>query len=368
MQTPPADSQPRTHFIYPRRHHARIIVLLMVAISAFFTWVASYAAMMLSILYTRKLFNLPETVSALDVTVSLIAAVVPTFLVSAANADALNAYCLRIFHRRRYGRLQRVSQHTDAVRRLPHRLIELTFFLAFRANAKRLKILVHCQPNTVIYCVRRPRKQTRSVRIGFSETPFEPVDLQSDYVDAMRFSEMLSSESPELRRYQEEAESEPISLVDRFKQVARIGSTIVGAIILPLMLYRHSGNWQIFIALAVAAVIGWPILIMSVFRNAPTRWWLVPGGIIVSRRKRLASSQQVGLVTRNQSPLYLTESAFDRDNARTIAHVMTKEGPIKLTGLPEVAGIVLAGWRSMASTPSREEILAFIGPDAVFNE
>ena len=368
MQLPNSGARPRIYFVYSRVNPARILVLVLVALAGLVAWVAMFAGFMLAILLARKLLELPEAVSALGVTISLIAATVSALLWSAVVADALNAYCLRIFHRYRYRRLQRISQHPDGLRRLPHRMIEMTLFAGFRAKSKRLGVFVQCPTNMVACCIRRPRTQPRSIRIGISTIPFEPLDLQSDYVDAVRFTQMLSSESPALRRHQEEAESAPVSLRDRIKQFACDGSGIVGAIVLPLMLYRSFANSQISVAVVVAALMVMPVVIVLFFRNERRRWWLVPGGVIMSQRKRWSSSQKISFVTRQQTPMFLTESAFDRRNATTIAYVLSSRGPTQLKALPQVAGIILAGWRSNAPTPTREEVLAFVGPDAVYDE
>lgn len=92
-------------------------------------------------------------------------------------------------------------------------------------------------------------------------------------------------------------------------------------------------------------------------------WWLVPGGVVYRDHRLWRKGVSVGLLTPCSSSLVV-----DMDGAA----YFTDRGRLRCCswglGDPDAdaraLAALLAAWLSRARTPTREEILAFMGPDA----
>jgi FtsH-binding integral membrane protein len=85
-------------------------------------------------------------------------------------------------------------------------------------------------------------------------------------------------------------------------------------------------------------------------------WWLVPGALMFRNNQLLRHRTSVGLIDRS--------SAFVIIEAGMRIHIYEgeKEHELRCTG--RQADAFLAAWLSPARTPTKEEVLAFFGPDA----
>jgi len=89
----------------------------------------------------------------------------------------------------------------------------------------------------------------------------------------------------------------------------------------------------------------------------PRRWWLVPGGIVYREARSWRKKMKVGMVTPENSPLFVH---YEEGYALVRVNTMTLR-----IGCPDWTGwCVMAAWMSTAARPTKEEVLAFFGPDA----
>lgn len=133
-----------------------------------------------------------------------------------------------------------------------------------------------------------------------------------------------------------------------------------------LMLHVSVLVIAIYLFLLVAPSFHWEFLLLVVISLAgrfgpsladPRRWWLVPGSIVYREARSWRKKMQVGMVTPENSPLFVH---YEEGYALVRVNTMTLR-----IGCPDWTGwCVLAAWISTAARPTKEEILAFFGPDA----
>ncbi len=346
---------------WTRRNPLRILTLPLLAVATIVMWVIGGSLCFIAIHLVTSGFSAQSAPQRWTIMLSMVAGLAPTVLCFKL-AEIVNAFFLRKLRKVRCKRLMWISCRDDAATRAPHRLIELIQYTGRRKWSATRRILREI-PSNVVVCNIHERRKTNSIGPHhYSSTPFEPADLQTDYTDAFRLQEMLCGESEHIEQHVEQVKQQQVSFRGRartsfiwFRQIAVI-------LLVTGWLYFSSANWAIPVAI---------ILSFTAFRRffphpirgiAETKWWLVPGGIIMCKRRAWQKHQSVTLLTPSDTPLYIFE---DRSTIITVRHGHKFR---VLTALPQTSGLIGMGWMSSAPAPTKEEVLSFIGPDAVFEE
>jgi hypothetical protein len=96
-------------------------------------------------------------------------------------------------------------------------------------------------------------------------------------------------------------------------------------------------------------------------------WWLVPGGVAYRDHRLWRKGVKVGLVTRQHASMVLdmAGTAYFPGGKRPLRCWWSREPQARSVC---IAAALLAAWVSTARTPTREEVLAFMGPDAEWAE
>lgn len=255
-------------------------------------------------------------------------------------------------YRWRIDRLRWLLSNPAASERLPHRIVEHFLLGPGGTEHKLERILVGLPTGTVVAI---NASQALRFHLPANDTFFEPIA-----VDELH-DEGFESEWPDIR-----LDSQRNLLKPEGKWPALSGEArklngmilwfniflIVVLLIAYLGGWGGSGHWKpISILVAV-------LTLNFVSKDvAGRRWWLVPGGMVFRDHRSWRSTTRVGMVTAERSPL--------------IVHLGADFGVVRHQGravrfdVPDSAGwCVLAAWMSTATRPTKEEILAFFGPDA----
>ena len=264
----------------------------------------------------------------------------------------------------RMTRLDSISRQPMALSRLPHRILEHGIRpqpLQRSKDQKGFKLhhlessastLVTMFPGPATYVIFNQRRRfSRSVpRINRA---FEPV----------RFSNTreLLQETVQCTR--------PLRFDERLKQclssdrpfVSLFGDVLMCAFFCSLFVAALRTSPQpVRAAITIAAIVVICTLYAIRRRLLRRSWWLVPGGLLLRENHPLRGTTKVGLVDR------MTASLFIEVGERAFVYQAGKKYVIRCPGRQTDA--LLAAWLSPARTPTKDEVLAFFGPDAEWME
>ena len=282
----------------------------------------------------------------------------------------------RSMHRagHRQDRLERLATHPTAAARVPHRLIEL----AYRRHLQRSfqfegrlrlacgRVLADAGEGWLIV-VRGPKTAPPPLPAP-SDAAFEPINpaepdeqlvwlLRRSYPDAFadETAKAASERSVASRRR---------GILTTLRRVAARIATLLGwawlAWIVYAMLFprRVPGGWVYRI------IFVWLLLLPFLWHLVRGRtWWLVPGGVVYRDHRLWRKRVVVGLLTWRGSSVMIDVdgTAYFSDRGRLRRYHWGRADR-----KADAAGVaaLLAAWLSTARTPTREEVLAFMGPDA----
>jgi hypothetical protein len=119
-----------------------------------------------------------------------------------------------------------------------------------------------------------------------------------------------------------------------------------------------------YFRLFIAGVLLWVLLPALCGGRA---WWLVPGGLVYRDHRLWRKRVRVGRVTRADSSVVIDLCGVARIlcQGRMVSY---RWGGQKRAQRAGALAAFLAAWVSLARTPTREEVLAFMGPDAEWDD
>jgi hypothetical protein len=185
-----------------------------------------------------------------------------------------------------------------------------------------------------------------------NEIPFEPMDLAEDG-DALR---RLITANLERQGVEEEPEQGPS--VNPGVNPPEYGACLVVHVMLICGLVRVASgsfarglNFAAILLVFIAAILLWraaaPLL-------RETKWWLVPGGLVLREFRLWRRSVDVRLFTPETTPLFM-------DARSGIGVLLDGDRPVIVPCRGRMAWVIAAGWISRARTPSLSEVRAFAG-------
>jgi len=305
----------------------------------------------------------------------------------------------RTRERLRRARLAAASAHPDFQKRLPHRAIEMACLRKQRLGdlgVRRFRrslvdILSPLAPGTVIVANYGPTEDEEAA-LPFpvpTDVPFEPVDMNGaggpDLVEVnLRaqgwsvddWTNSLGDKVPPLEVYERRgrsATSKPPEHSDTRKRASpkqgslallrRIGGAVgrvVGLLILlglllsPVVLIVNMFFWNPqsgFLCVSIGVVLLGLLWMVTLIGGR--HWWVVPGGIVSVDHRLWRSQRDVRGYRSANTPLFV-------DYSESKGYVLFRG---RLATIP-ANWTLLAAWLSTARSPTDEEILAFVGPDA----
>ncbi|MBN1511017.1 MAG: hypothetical protein JXB13_03305 [Phycisphaerae bacterium] len=305
----------------------------------------------------------------------------------------------RARERLRRARLAAASAHPDFQKRLPHRAIELACLrkqrlgdLGVRRFRRSLRdILSPLAPGTVIVANYGPTDD-EGVAPPFpvpTDVPFEPADLNSgdgpnlvevnlraqglsidDWMNSLgdkvpplemyaRRNPSATSKPPEYSDTRKRASQKQGGLA-LLRRVCGAVGRVVGLLILfglmlsPVLVIAGLFYWNPqsgFLCVSIGVVLLG--LLSMVTLIAGRHWWAVPGGIVRVDHRLWRSQRDVRVYRSANTPLFV-------DYGESKGYVLFRG---RLATIP-ASWTLLAAWLSTARSPTDEEILAFVGPDA----
>ncbi len=301
--------------------------------------------------------------------------------------------------RLRRARLTAASAHPDFQKRLPHRAIEMACLRKQRLGdlgvrrfrRSLLDILSPLAPGTIIVANYGPTED-EEVAPPFpvpTDVPFEPVDMNG--VDGPNLLEInlraqgwsvdnwmnsLGDKAPPLEVYERRgrsATSKPPEHSDTRKRASqkqgglallrRIGGAVVGVVGLlillglllsPVVVIVSMFFWNPqsgFLCVSIGVVLLGLLWMVTLIGGR--HWWAVPGGIVRVDHRLWRSQRDVRV--------------YRSTNTRLFVDYSESKGYVVFRGLLATipaSWTLLAAWLSTARSPTDEEILAFVGPDA----
>jgi hypothetical protein len=276
---------------------------------------------------------------------------------------------------RRGARLDDLARRPDAPRRAPHRLVERVFRHERRRRAfeRNLTEVLRCIPPGWVIVINSIWKSNPPAPVP-TALVFEPVDL---YEPDDALCQLAQSGYPEPEHDATVSESDP-ALFRRIRRGLRAAARRMHTRSRPIPSWLVLGlpiiwSYQLirrpdwFNLIVLVGMLG-PLLVrVSRGLLAGRDWWLVPGGIAWRKHRLWRRSVEVGLVTRRDAPLVvdLTGTAYTVAGGRLCRFRFPHAGTEWF-----VWGMAafLVAWVCTARTPTREEVLAFMGPDAEWVE
>ncbi len=128
-----------------------------------------------------------------------------------------------------------------------------------------------------------------------------------------------------------------------------LGLLLSTVMVIVSMFFRdpHSGFLCVSIGVVLLGLL-WMVTLI-----AGRRWWAVPGGIVRVDHRLWRSQRDVRVYRSANTPLFV-------DYGKSEGYVLFRG---RLATIP-ASWTLLAAWLSTARSPTDEEILAFVGPDA----
>jgi len=250
----------------------------------------------------------------------------------------------------RWERLNRIIRYPQIEQVLPHRVCE-------HRMLKPKRPLKSYPPGTTIV-INGPRLGSNDRPHPIS-VPFEPQEIGGS-MDALFFA--LSKELT----------PSPVGVEDMISRglqsfgapsPGRSTRLIVGVALLVLLfsgyvlgaVFIGGQHWAHLFVLAV------PVLLLLARREQGRNWWIVPGGLLFRRHWPWRRKTKVGMATPENATLVINPGAGTA--------VIGMQGSARLLHFPPRAGLcLLAAWTSRVVPPTKEEILAFFGSDAEWDE
>ena len=259
--------------------------------------------------------------------------------------------------RQRLDRLTAVVNHAEAMPRAVSRLVEYEIRTHGGRSRKLAEILNRAGPGLVI--VVTTVGWTSFPRHVPTDARFEPIDLEQDNERLAWLGDQVweaAQQTYPLNQTDVDIEPSALLIRDKLGVLVKWLFGIVGCLGLAYMAYStvrfpastdaylFCGFFLLMVLLALGGLL------------ADSTWWLVPGGLVFRRRRAWRRNVQVRLITPAESSLIVVAGggAFVLDRGR-----------LRGFNYPHWCDwALIAGWMSTAPTPSRDEILAFVGPDA----
>jgi len=255
-------------------------------------------------------------------------------------------------HRRRINRLKLLLSDPAAVERMPHRVVE-KFLLGMRGTEHRLEQTLVGLPTGTVVTINASHELR--FRLLTNDTFFEPMAVD-ELCEADSESEWPNIKLVSQRRVPKPERKSPALTGDSRKLSYMISWLSIFLLVVLVIAYSGgwggSGHWKPISMLVV-------VLALNFVREdvAGRKWWLVPGGMIFRDHRVWRRTTRVGVVTPEDSPLIF--------HAGADFGVVRHQGRAVRFAVPESTGwCVLGAWISTAPRPTKEEILAFFGPDA----
>jgi hypothetical protein len=277
----------------------------------------------------------------------------------------------------RHDRLTRLAGRKGADQRLPHIGVELAYrrqderaFQRPRGLTDELRqVLTQCGPGWTIV-VRRGRTTFPPLPTP-TDAGFEPLNVAepSEQLDSLLRTSYAEPDLPgDLRFRTDGSWSRTAPATRRWRSLAARAGLVARwaafAFMLYIMLHPRNtpggGDYRI-------VVVGFLLLTLLAGLAAGRTWWLVPGGVVYRDHRLWRKGVRVGLITRRDSSVIidLSGQAYFAWRDRLVAYAWGGQKPAQRAG---ASAALLAAWLSRARIPTREEVLAFMGPDAVWDE
>ncbi len=258
-------------------------------------------------------------------------------------------------------RLSAIAAHPDATARLPHRLVEQALRRFWRRRPLR-RALQAIGPGRVILNLGsingRPRLPTPA------EQRFEPLDLRRDPDRWLALLEQttgitVGNVSAATTRGEDAAERtqrKRDASRDRLNRMSGwLGTVMAVAFILRDAYGMATAGRHGFTLYGYGGVL---TLVVVVRLLIGTRWWLVPGGLICRRHRAWRKHVWASLATPDTTALFV-----DLNGRIALIH----RGRLKQRSVwPFHVWPLIAGWISTTPPPTRDAVLSFVGPDAVW--
>ena len=252
----------------------------------------------------------------------------------------------------RFRRLRSVVEWSDAATRVPHRVIEYRIRRSRGSRAKALRLLREVQPNQVIM-VNGPDVRPL-LNLDSNRLPFEPIDV--DAADPrLRWLVGLGDDPAA----PEDDDDSRERLTDRIRGGISSAWTFLKAwwslafLAIMVINWLRGGRWLSLFALGALAA--FPFLLSLIWER---RSWIIPGGIVLREHRFGWRTSRVSVFGPESTPLLV-------DLGESSVSLCAGDRLLTLKGDDElVLFAILAAWASTARRPSREELLAFVGPDA----
>lgn len=259
--------------------------------------------------------------------------------------------------RQRRDRLAAVVNHPEPMPRTVARLVEYEIRTRGGRTGKLAEILNRAGPGFVIVvtttgCSSFPRPVPTAAR-------FEPIDLQQDDGRLAWLGDQaleVTAQAFQSSRTEVDTAHSGLLIRDKLGVLAMWVFVITGCLGLAYMGYstvRFPASSDAYMFSGIFVLL---VLLLLGRLLADSTWWLVPGGLIFRRRRVWRKNVEVRLITPRESSLVVGVGgeAFVLDRGRLRYFYYPYWGSWAL----------IAGWMSTAPTPSKDEILAFVGPDA----
>jgi hypothetical protein len=286
-------------------------------------------------------------------------------------------YRARVSHARRtqtrHDRLERLAARADAAIRLPHRVVELAYRDYARQPIKtpwtltrRLRDLLVRAPRGIAVVVARGRNDLLPRPVS-TDAAFEPceVDKPTPQLLALLSRTWPETESPDGNEQRDRVPA-GCAASSGVRTGARLTNTILivlGWGIIALMFFQGVmyNNWacMLMVALILAPVLA---ILMSPLFGGRT-WWVVPRGLVCRDHRLWRKDVRVRLITRATASLIVEKE--DRVIILEGDELQRITWPRHSTEQKRFAtAAVIAAWVSNAPAPTKEQVLAFVGPEA----
>ena len=256
----------------------------------------------------------------------------------------------------RHRRLKRLSRQDGLKRRNPKFTLQRALLSPFGTNGAIWRVFERFVPGNA-FAVSFPADKSfpRPTAVGI---PFEPVQIDepNEQLKSLLVMTLESSGIDSAGELQPPKLSKAGKVAQRRKRKPKGGDYIGLFVLIAYFVFVAQLGRGFPYAMVVGALLGIGIRYGPMLAD-PRRWWLVPGGIVYREARSWRKNMKVGMVTPENSPLFVH---YEEGYALVRVNTMTLR-----IGCPDWTGwCVLAAWISTAARPTKEEILAFFGPDA----
>lgn len=255
--------------------------------------------------------------------------------------------------RERRKRLSRLVQIPNVEQVLPHRVCEHRLLRTMNFNTDFLLAAPDWAVGTTIV-VNGPRRgqanRPRPIAVAF-----EPQELGGS-MDALLSAMTEGPQRGEAGLSDEDAASlRSFGVPSRWSSArAKVGLALL---VIAFGWYAFHGIFMArgHLGAYLLPLTGFGLLLVS--RMGGRNWWVVPGGLLYREHRPWSRKTNVGMVTQENAMLVINPGAGS-------GVVACRERAMVLNFNPRAGLCLLAAWMSRAKRPTREETLAFFGPDA----